>query len=134
MKSQSTGVSTFASRTSPSTDQSLQKSFHLSHADKIELKKISSPSENKKYATIQSDTTRIMKHSIDNGLQGRTTRTTGYNTVLPKWRQKCNYETVVQGSTVVLLLNYSANNPPLRQYPNRCVQLLETTAYDSKNN
>jgi len=36
---QHTGVSTFASRTSPSTDQSLQKSFHLSHADKIELKK-----------------------------------------------------------------------------------------------
>ncbi len=31
-KSQRTGVSTFASRTSPSTDQSLQKSFHLSHA------------------------------------------------------------------------------------------------------
>jgi len=29
--SQPTGVSTFASRTSPSTDQSLQKSFHLSH-------------------------------------------------------------------------------------------------------
>jgi hypothetical protein len=38
MKSQRTGVSTFASRTSPSTDQSLQKSFHLSHPDKIELK------------------------------------------------------------------------------------------------
>jgi hypothetical protein len=32
-----TGLSTFASRTS--TDQSLQKSFHLSKADKIELKK-----------------------------------------------------------------------------------------------
>ncbi len=47
--SQHTCVSTFASHTSPSTDQSLQKSFHLSHADKIELKKISSPSENKKY-------------------------------------------------------------------------------------
>jgi len=43
-----TGVSTFASRTSPSTGQSLQKSFHLSIPDKIELKKISSPSENKK--------------------------------------------------------------------------------------
>jgi len=27
-----TGVSTFASRTSPSTDQSLQKSFHLYNA------------------------------------------------------------------------------------------------------
>ena len=48
-----TGVSTFASRTSPSTGQSLQKSFHLSSPDKIELKKISSPSENKKYPTAQ---------------------------------------------------------------------------------
>jgi hypothetical protein len=53
MKSHRTGVSTFASRTSPSTDQSLQKSFHLSHPDKIELKKNSSPSENKKYANAQ---------------------------------------------------------------------------------
>jgi hypothetical protein len=80
--SQHTGVSTFASRTSPSTDQSLQKSFHLSHADKIELKKISSPSENKKYPTAQPDTTMTMKPSIDNGLQGRTTKTTGYNSTL----------------------------------------------------
>ena len=53
MQTQRTGASTFASRTSPSTDQSLQKSFHLSHPDKIELKKISSPSENKKYSTTQ---------------------------------------------------------------------------------
>jgi len=45
-ESKRTGVSTFAARTSPSTDQSLQKSFHLSHPNKIELKKISSPSEN----------------------------------------------------------------------------------------
>ena len=51
---QPTGVSTFASHTSPSTDQSLQKSFHLSHPDKIELKKISLPSKNKKYSTAQS--------------------------------------------------------------------------------
>jgi hypothetical protein len=54
----------------------LQKSFHLSHPDKIELKKISSPSENKKYATAQPDTTKTEKRSIDNGLQGRRTRTT----------------------------------------------------------
>jgi len=66
-----TGVSTFASRTSPSSDQSLQKSFHLSNADKIELKKISSPSENKKYATTQPDTTTTIEHSIDNGLHTR---------------------------------------------------------------
>lgn len=45
------------------------------------------------------------------------------NTVLPKWRAKCYYETFVQGSTVVLLLNFSANNPPLRQYPNRYRQV-----------
>jgi len=52
-RSHCTGVSTFASCTSPSTDQSLKKSFHLSNPDKIELKKISSPSENKKYPTAQ---------------------------------------------------------------------------------
>ncbi len=34
-----TGVSTFASLTSQRTDQILQKSFHLSHPHKIELKK-----------------------------------------------------------------------------------------------
>ena len=68
-----TGVSTFASRTSPSTDQSLQKSFHLSNPDKIELKKIASPSENKKYATAQPDTTKTEKRSIGNGSQGRWT-------------------------------------------------------------
>ncbi|MFQ3575371.1 MAG: hypothetical protein SNJ77_02945 [Cytophagales bacterium] len=73
--SQHTGVSTFASRTSPSTNQSLQKSFHLSHAVKIELKKISSPSENKKYATAQTTTTKTVKLNNDNGLQTRWTRT-----------------------------------------------------------
>jgi hypothetical protein len=35
-----TGVSKFASRTSPNTRQSLQKSFYLSPPDKIELKNI----------------------------------------------------------------------------------------------
>lgn len=39
MKEQPTGVSTFASPTSPSTGQSLQKSCHPSLANKIELKK-----------------------------------------------------------------------------------------------
>ena len=52
-KSHRTGVSTFASRTSPGTGQSLQKSFHLSIPEKIELKKFPYPSENKKYATAQ---------------------------------------------------------------------------------
>ena len=53
IKNHRTSVNTFARRTSPSTDQCLQKSFHLSRPDKIELKKISTPSENKKNATAQ---------------------------------------------------------------------------------
>jgi len=88
---QRTGVSTFASRTSPSTDQSLQKSFHLSHADKIELKKISSPSENKKYATAQTNTTRKRTEKLnnDNGLQTRKTRTPAPNSGFAKVAVQC---------------------------------------------
>ena len=122
--SQRTGVSTFASRTSPSTDQSLQKSFHLSHADKIELKKISSPSENKKYATAQTNTTQTMtvKLNRDNGLQGRTDRTPAGNSVLPqlavtcKIEAECSYQTFVQVDSAVL------RNRQLRQHAKRYVQ------------
>jgi hypothetical protein len=56
----------------------------LSHPDKIELKKSSLPSENKKYATAQPDTTKTVKRSTDNGLQERMTRTTGYNSTYKK--------------------------------------------------
>lgn len=75
MKEQPTGVSTFASPTSSSTGQSLQKSFHLSNPDKIELKKFSFHSENEKYATAQTNTTnkKTVKHNVDNGLQTRKT-------------------------------------------------------------
>jgi hypothetical protein len=73
--SQRTGVSTFASHTIQHTRQSLQKSFHLSHPDKIELKKFPFPSENKKYATTQTNTTnkKTVKLNRDNGLQRRKT-------------------------------------------------------------
>jgi hypothetical protein len=47
---------TFAGLINQHTSQSLQKRFHLSSPDKIELKKISSPSEHKKYSTAQPDT------------------------------------------------------------------------------
>ena len=47
------------------------KSFHLSNADKIELKKISSPSVNKRSATAQPDMTMKVKRSIDHGLRNR---------------------------------------------------------------
>jgi len=102
--SQRTGVSTFASRTSPSTDQSLQKSFHLYHADKIELKKISHPSENKKYATAQADTTNTkkVKLNIDNGLQGQTDRTPAGNMRLASCGVTC------LNSSAVFQINFSA--------------------------
>jgi hypothetical protein len=60
----------------PPHAQNLQKSFYLSHPDKIELKKISSPSENKKYPTAQTNTTQTMtvKLNNDNGLQQWTDR------------------------------------------------------------
>ena len=117
--SQRTGVSTFASRTSPSTDQSLQKSFHLSHADKIELKKISSPSENKKYPTAQPDTTKTTKRSIDNGLQGR--RTEGQLITAPtkNWRFSASYDSFVVKQTFVLRMKFSGKNRQLLVAANR---------------
>jgi len=124
--SQRTGVSTFASRSSPSTCQSLQKSFHLSHADKIELKKISSPSENKKYATAQPDTTKTVKLNNDNGLQTQWTRTPAGNSVLPQLavtcriEAECSYQTFVQVDSEVL------RNRQLRQHAKRYRSFQET--------
>jgi len=108
-----TGVSTFASRTSPSTDQSLQKSFHLSNADKIELKKISSTSENKKYSTAQPDTTKTTKHSIDDGLQTRWKE--GQLITAPKknWRLGASYDSFVVQQTFVLRMNICGENRQL---------------------
>ena len=120
INSHRTGVSTFASHTSPSTDQSLQKSFHLSHADKIELKKISSPSENKKYATAQPDTTKTEKRSIVNGLQGRTTRTTGYNSTYPKGGVSCSKDSFVVNQTLVFQIKFCGKSPALRVAAKRC--------------
>jgi hypothetical protein len=116
-----TGVSTFASPTSPSTDQSLQKSFHLSSPDKIELKKISSPSENKKYATAQFDTTKTAKRSIYNGFQGRWTEGQLITAVWHNGGFSASYDSFVSKQTVVLRISICGENPPLRQAANRQV-------------
>jgi hypothetical protein len=94
----------------------------LSHPDKIELKKPSLPSENKKYATAQTDTTRTVKRTIDNGLQGRTTE---HQPVTSVWRNggcSASYDSFVVSSSAVLRLNFCAKNPPLRQAANRYEQ------------
>jgi hypothetical protein len=41
------------------------------------------------------------------------------NIGLAIWRLKCFYETFVQGSAAVFLLNFCAKNPPHRQAENR---------------
>jgi hypothetical protein len=51
----------------------LQKSFHLSNPDKIELKKSPPPSENKNYTTRNRDTMTGQLNN-DNGLQTRWTK------------------------------------------------------------
>jgi hypothetical protein len=40
---------------------------------------------------------------------------TACNIGLAIWRLKCFYESFVQGSTAVILLNFCAKNPPHRQ-------------------
>ena len=48
------------------------------------------------------------------------------NKVLPKAGLNGFDWTFVQGSTAVILLNFSAENPRLRQYPNRYRQPITT--------
>lgn len=122
--SQRTGVSTFASRTSPFTDQSLQKSFHLSHPDKIELKKISFSSENKKYATTQTNTTQKLTVKLYNynGFQTRWTRTPAGNSVLPQLAVTCKIEAECYYQTFVQVASEVLRNRQLRQHAKRYKQ------------
>jgi hypothetical protein len=120
-KSHRTGASTFASRTSPSTDQSLQKSFHLSRPDKIELKKISFPSENKKYATAQpNDRQKSVAIQTPKPLTGKrfnysVDRRPACNTGLAKVAVQCSADTFVVNQTLVLCINICGKNRHLRQ-------------------
>jgi hypothetical protein len=120
-----TGVSTFASRTSPSTDQSLQKSFHLSRPDKIELKKISSPSENKKYANpLPNDRQKSVAKQTPKPLTVKrfnysVVRRPACNTGLAKVAVQCSVVTFVVNQTLVLRINICGKNRHLRQARNR---------------
>jgi len=111
-----TGVSTFASRTSPSTGQSLQKSFHLSSPDKIELKKISSPSENKKYATAQpNDRQKSVAIQTPKPLTGQrfnysVDRRPACNMGLAKVAVQCSADTFVVNQSLVLRINICGEN------------------------
>jgi hypothetical protein len=87
----------------------------------VSNKKISSPSETKKYATAQTNTTQTMtiKLNNDHGFQQRTDRRPTGNSVLPqlamtcKIEAECSYQTLVLGDSEVL------RNHQLRQHANR---------------
>jgi hypothetical protein len=51
------------------------------------------------------------------------TKAAATNIGLAIWRLKCFYETFVQGSTLVTLLNFCAKNPPHCQAENRSTPL-----------
>ena len=94
----------------------------LSHPDKIELKKISFPSENKKYPTALPNTTQTMtlKLNNDNGLKRWTDRRPTGNMRLASCGVKC------LNSSAVFQINFSAwltvlcpEIPHERQAPNR---------------
>ena len=124
-KSHHTGVSTFTSHTIPSTEQSLQKSLHLSHPDKIELKKISFPSENKKYATTQpndrqkSVTMQTPKSLIVKHLNYSVDRRPACNRRLAQWRVKWLIQHSTSHQPLWCIDSFELRNPPLRQAPKR---------------
>ena len=45
-----------------------------------------------------------------------------------KWRVKCFYDSLVQGSSSVFQMNICAENPPLRKAENRYVPFLNDNA------
>lgn len=100
--SQRTGVSTFASRTRPSTGQSLQKSFHLAIAiDRIQ-NIFARPSKKIKTPDTQADTKKRPKLNKYYGLQTRWTRTPAGNSGFASCGVKC------LNSSLVFQFNFSA--------------------------
>jgi len=59
------------------------------------------------------------KLNNDNGLQGLTTRTTGYNTGLAKVAVQCSADTFVVKESLVHRINICGENRHLRQARNR---------------
>jgi hypothetical protein len=59
------------------------------------------------------------KLNIDNGLQGRPTRTTGYNRRLAQWRVKWLIERSTSHQLLWCIDSFVLRNPPLRQAPKR---------------
>lgn len=115
-----TGVSTFASHTSQSTAQSLQKSFRHPRADKIELKKSSSLLKIKKYATHNRHS---MTRQLNNGNGLQTSWTKGL-LITAVWRNgggRGNINSYAFNKHLCLVDSEVLRKPTLRQAANRCI-------------
>ena len=66
-----------------------------------------------------------MTHNLntDNGLQGRWTRTTGYNSTYPKGGVSCSKDSFVVNETLVFQIKFCGKSPALRVAANRWNQL-----------
>ena len=111
--SQRIGVSTFASRTSPSSNQSLQKSFHLSTPNEIQ-NIFPCPSKKIKTPDTQTNPTKTVKLYNDNGLQTRWTRTPAGNSTYPKGGVSCSKDSFVVNQTLVFQIKFCGKSPALR--------------------
>jgi hypothetical protein len=98
---------TFASRTSRHTNQSLQKSVPVQTQEEFQ-NIFSSPSKKIKTPDTQADTTKTLKRSADNGLQGRPRRTpagnSGFKKLAVRWLNQVQFsnQTFVQVDSFVL--------------------------------
>jgi hypothetical protein len=68
---------------------------------------------------LESDVSKSDQHFVSKQLMLEIKDKLIHNIGLAIWRLKCFYETFVQGSTAVILLNFCAKNPPHRQAENR---------------
>ena len=97
-------------QTAPSqpANQSLQESIFYPNPRQIKNKKSSPSQKNKTYLTDKQRYTDNENEAL------------GGNIGFAKWRVKCFYVSLVQGSSSVFQMNICSENPPLRKAEKRC--------------
>jgi hypothetical protein len=103
----------YQSHTSQHADQSFVKELAKPTQDKIVFKKFPTLLKKIKNAT-HSRHKMTQKLNIDNGLQGRWTRTTGYNSTYPKGGFSCSKDSFVVNQTLVFQIKFCGKSPALR--------------------
>ena len=105
---------TYRIRTMPPADQKCGKSVPVPTQEEFQ-NIFSSPSKKIKTPDTQTDTTKTVKCSADNGLQGRWTRTPAGNRRLAQWRVKWLIEQTTSHQLLWCIDSFVLRNPPLRQ-------------------